>query len=392
MPTLERIEIEGFKSIRKLALDLRPINVLIGANGAGKSNFISAFMLMQEIAGSRLIEYVMQVGGAEFLLHHGQKQTPVLRLGFFLTVHPVKFAYALELSPSEDDLFLITDEHVTLSSEAPKNEFSLPLVGPPGTERGRDVVWSSAFAPLVTAYLEKTTPPASTEVKEHMGTFFEMMRTLFSWLHPFNFHDTRADARLKQLQGINDDEHALNPDASNLASLLYRIKQKRPEHYSRIVATVRLVAPYFDDFRLRPFPGNERMILLEWSERNSDNIFNAHALSDGTLRFICLTTLLLQPAPPKLIIIDEPELGLHPYAIQLLAGLVRSAAQESQIIISTQSVTLVNQFDPEDLIIVDRHERESTFRRPTSEEIASWLEDYSLGELWEKNLLGGRPG
>ncbi|HZI07942.1 MAG TPA: AAA family ATPase, partial [Archangium sp.] len=162
--------------------------------------------------------------------------------------------------------------------------------------------------------------------------------------------------------------------------------------YRRIVSTIRLVAPFFDDFRLRPSPFNEQKIQLEWSERNSDAYFNAHALSDGTLRFICLATLLLQPNLPSLILIDEPELGLHPYAIQVLAGLVRSASEKTQVILSTQSVTLVNQFEPEDLVVVDRANGESLFRRLSSEDTQDWLEGYSLGELWEKNVFGGRPG
>ncbi len=124
----------------------------------------------------------------------------------------------------------------------------------------------------------------------------------------------------------------------------------------------------------------------------SDAYFNAHALSDGTLRFICLATLLLQPELPSTILLDEPELGLHPYAIAVLADLLRSAATRTQVIVSTQSVTLVNQFDPEDMLMVDRAEGASVFRRLSHEEIDTWLDDYSLGELWEKNVLGGRPG
>lgn len=122
-------------------------------------------------------------------------------------------------------------------------------------------------------------------------------------------------------------------------------------------------------------------------------LFGPHALSDGTLRFICLATLFLQPPEqlPATIVLDEPELGLHPYAIALLADMVRSAAQHTQVILATQSVTLVNQFEPEDILVVDRIQGKSAFRRLGKEEMASWLEDYGLGDLWEKNLLGGRP-
>lgn len=207
----------------------------------------------------------------------------------------------------------------------------------------------------------------------------------------YHFHDTSASAKVKQTGDIGDNE-ALRPDASNLAALLFLLRTKSPESYRRIVSTIRLVAPFFDDFRLRPSPFNEQKIQLEWSERNSEAYFNAHALSDGTLRFICLATLLLQPHLPSLILIDEPELGLHPYAIQVLAGLVRSASEKTQVILSTQSVSLVNQFEPEDLVVVDRSNGASVFRRLSAEDTKGWLEGYSLGELWEKNVFGGRPG
>ncbi|NNB92759.1 AAA family ATPase [Corallococcus exiguus] len=392
MPTLERIEIAGFKSIREMALDLRPINVLIGANGAGKSNFISAFALLQRLTEGRLQQHVAQAGGANALLHHGSKQTPQLR--FKLEFPNQHLAYQIELSHSATDSFIISKESAFGTKTSKPKELSL---SPTKSDTATEVIWSYAMAPYFRNHFEayfKNNPSALVEEKILYKVFeaiFEHMRSAFGGLRVYHFQDTSSGALLKQTQNINDNE-VLRADASNLAAFLYLLREKYPENYRRIVATVRLAAPYFDDFRLRPNPFSEQKILLEWSERDSDDYFNAHALSDGTLRFICLATLLLQPELPPMIIIDEPELGLHPYAIQLLAGMVRSASQKSQIILSTQSVTLVNQFTPEDLIIVDRQDRASTFHRPTAEETAFWMESYSLGELWEKNVLGGRPG
>jgi predicted ATPase len=173
------------------------------------------------------------------------------------------------------------------------------------------------------------------------------------------------------------------------------LRRTRKEHYEAIRDTIRLANPFFDDFLLRPHTDNENMIRLEWREKGSDFPFQAYHLSDGTLRFICLTTLLLQPQLPSTILIDEPELGLHPYAIVILASLMRSAAERTQLIVSTQSVSLVNQFDAEDLLVVERRERdnmhETVIRRVDPQRLSSWLDEYSLGELWEKNVLGGRP-
>ena len=136
-----------------------------------------------------------------------------------------------------------------------------------------------------------------------------------------------------------------------------------------------------------------RLTRSSWNgrERDSDAYFNAHSMSDGTLRFVCLATLLLQPTLPETILLDEPELGLHPYAIRVLAELLQSASATTQVIVSTQSVSLVNQFSPEDLLVVEREAGNTVFKRPKSEDIQNWADDYGLGDLWEKNVIGGRP-
>ena len=208
----------------------------------------------------------------------------------------------------------------------------------------------------------------------------------------YHFHDTSRSAVVKQIHGVNDNEY-LREDARNLAAFLYRLKNHHEAHYKRIVKTVQLVAPFFGDFHLRPTVDNKEKIQLEWTEAGQDIPFFASALSDGSLRFICLATVLLQPAEfmPATILIDEPELGLHPFAIAVLGGLIKSAAGKHQLIVSTQSVELVNEFDADDLIVVDKRGGASIFKRLNSEDLAEWLGEYSLGELWKKNLLGGRP-
>ena len=215
--------------------------------------------------------------------------------------------------------------------------------------------------------------------------------TIRSW-RLYHFHDTGSSALVKQIHGINDNEY-LREDARNLAAFLYRLQHQHEEHYQRIVKTIRLVAPFFGDFHLRPTVANPEKIQLEWTERGQDVPFTASALSDGTLRFICLATVLLQPEGfmPASILIDEPELGLHPFAITVLGGLMKATSQRHQLIVSTQSVELVDEFEADDLIVVDKAGGASTFTRPDRQALAEWLKEYSLGEVWKKNLLGGRP-
>jgi predicted ATPase len=207
----------------------------------------------------------------------------------------------------------------------------------------------------------------------------------------YHFHDTGEKARVKQPHAINDTLR-LKVDGANLAAYLSMLKTEHTDSYRQIVDTVRLVAPFFDDFVFRTDPVSK--IQLEWTERGDpDTPFTAHALSDGTLRFICLSTLLLQPwdLMPATILIDEPELGLHPYAVNLLADLLKRASEQKQLIVSTQSVELLNRMEPGDVIAVDRKDNASTFHRLDATQLQDWLDDYSLGDLWKQNVLGGRP-
>jgi predicted ATPase len=188
-----------------------------------------------------------------------------------------------------------------------------------------------------------------------------------------------------------DDNRFFRPDAANLPAYLYWLQEKHPVQFRYIEEHTRLVAPFFDRFVLAPLKRNEGKIKLEWRHKGSDAYFDGYSLSDGTLRFICLATLLLQPDPPALILLDEPELGLHPFAIRILAEMLEAASQKVQVILATQSVTLLDNFAPKDIIVAENDGRGSIFKRLDEAELEGWLEDYSIGELWEKNVLGGLP-
>ncbi|MEJ5276049.1 MAG: AAA family ATPase [Thermogemmata sp.] len=367
---LERVILKGFKSIREAEITLRPINVLIGANGAGKSNFISLFQFMNRLVAQGMQTYVAQAGGADQILHYGRKTTERLEIELWFTRGShLANGYACTLIPTADDLLVFVDESACFHN---RKRYPDPYVSQCSSQVHNET--------LLLEWKQRNDRVASY-----------VLAALNSW-QLYHFHDTSASAKVKQTGDIHDNLF-LRPDASNLAAYLYLLREKQEAHYRDIVETIRLAAPFFGDFVLRPSPFHPEKIRLEWREHGSDALFGPHALSDGTLRFICLTTLFLQPPKllPTTIVLDEPELGLHPYAISLLADMVRSAARHTQVILATQSVTLVNQFQPEDILVVDRQEGQSVFRRLNSEEMTSWLEDYGLGDLWEKNLLGGRP-
>lgn len=354
---LSRLVLRGYKSIAECDLELGKMNVLIGANGAGKSNFIGFFRLINRILDEQLQTAVGTVGGPDALLHFGRKKTEELSAELYFGNNGYKF----KLKPTQDNRMMFSHEALWWNQH--------------GNWRPRSGHFES--------YVE--------EQKQRTGIYGFVVPAMRSW-RLYHLHDTSDSAMVKQIHSINDNEY-LRDDARNLAAFLYRLKSHHETNYKRIVRSIQLVAPFFGDFHLRPTVDNKEKIQLEWTEAGQDVPFTASALSDGTLRFICLATVLLQPEQfmPAAILIDEPELGLHPFAIAVLGGLMKSAADTHQLIVSTQSVELVNEFDPDDLIVVDKHGGASTFRRPDSGALAEWLEEYSLGELWKKNLLGGRP-
>lgn len=347
---MESIDIKGFKSIKELQLPLKPINILIGANGSGKSNFLSFFELLQNIYRKNLQGYVALNGGVDKFLYNGSKVTQEIEGKLTFPAN----SYSFTLKKGENNL---TFSKETLSYYD-NNYYEM-----------------SNFSSET--YLH------SSEIAKYIKDYLEEVRK-------YHFHDTGKNAPFHKTSNIKTDFLYLYSNGSNIAALLYKIKQEKPKTYNWILQTIQSIAPYFLDFVLNP---NENgYIELLWRNKFSEQLYNTYNFSDGTLRFIALTVLLLQPKLPQTIIIDEPELGLHPFAIAKLAGLIKSASQRGcQIIVATQSVELINYFTPEDIITVDYKNGESVFERLDEASLAIWLEDFSLGELWKGNFINGQP-
>jgi predicted ATPase len=369
---IKKLTIEGFKSIQKLEdFELHSLNVLIGANGAGKSNFVRFFWLLRELIEQRLQKAIAMEGGADACLYMGPRITQRLVAKFYFGAN----GYEFELVPTVDNRLIFGDEATDFSGQL--------------KDHIRRSFGSGHFESLLR---DRKDDPG---VRAQRGVPYHVFSTVSSWV-VYHFHDTSATAGVRRQGPINDNE-ALRPNAENLAAFLFRIRQTNPIEYEKIRDIVRLAAPFFDDFKLRPVPTNPELIQLEWLQKDSEYPFRASQLSDGTLRFICLATALLQPFTPPTMLFDEPELGLHPYALTLLANLFQQAARQygnyisKQVIVSTQSASLLNEFAPEDVIIVERSQGQSTFRRLERVDLSEWLKEYSLGELWQKNVLGGRP-
>lgn len=353
---LRKICISGYKSIKKCNLNLNKINVLIGSNGAGKSNFISALSLLQSVLNKELQITVAQ-SGVNSLFYNGRKETEEI----YLEVYFNNNSYGFYLMPTDDNRIVFKKEFYGY------NAYESPVAS--GHEESK---WDHGVNNNINEYVRPILKKQNWRV--------------------YHFHDTGRSAKVKQEHNISNNQVFMN-DAGNLAAFLYRLKENYKKNYNEIVGTIQLIAPYFKDFILEPQESNKEQILLKWQQKGCDDIFNASQFSDGSLRFICLATLLLQPSQlqPATIIVDEPELGLHPYAITIFSEMVKQLSDEKQIIVSTQSVELLNEFDVEDVIVVNRSDNGSDFKRLDKEELEAWLEnDYALGDLWKKNILGGR--
>ena len=350
MEHLGKIRLKNFKSIRKLDLSLTPLNVMIGANGAGKSNFVGFFKMLEAISMQRLEEYVgLQSSSPGFFFYGNRTYGVDCELTLALKGQPMTYSFILK--PNSDDQLVFTEEKVVHEDKS----YSLGS----GHRESR-------------LYMD-----SGNKIRNKLS---RQVGDLIRQWQVFQFHET------SQIRGTHyiHDNLTLLGNGANLAPYLTVIKEKYPNHYRRIVRTIRLVIPYFRDFELEPLRLDGERNRLDWREMTSNARFSAVNFSDGSLRFAALATLLLQPYEmmPALILIDEPELGLHPMAVRLLAAMIKAACSRSQIILATQSKTLVDEFSPEDIVVLDRQLDEDTgyfcssFRRLESTDLEQWLEEY----------------
>lgn len=373
MAQLDNIYIKGFKSIKELKdLPLNNTNIIIGANGSGKSNFLEIFkflratmqMSLPGFLDTDLKKYVQDYGSASDFLYEGPNAEKEVIFQMIFGCN----GYRIEFRPTQDDLLRV-DRELTYYKGS------------------RYSGWSSLSSSIdgYTPYL-LTEKDFSGATARH-GIGYHVYNSIEKW-QMYHFHDTGRLAPVKRVQNVFDNEF-LRFDGSNLASYLYKLQNDKNPIFDKIVSVVKLIAPFFDGFYL--IPDKNDNIRLLWKQKKIDIPMKPQSLSDGTLRFICLATVLLQPIHPETIIIDEPELGLHPQAISMLAELIKGRAKDTQIIIATQSPELISYFEPQDIIVADRNNNQSTFKRLKNSEYDNWLEEYTLGELWKNNILSGGP-
>ena len=354
MSSVSHLTVRGFKSIVSLErFELGSLNVLIGPNGAGKSNLLDLFHMFGAMASERLRLFVAKEDGADALLHRGRKHTSAMEIELAFP----DLTYRVGMTAAGHDLVLTHEET------------SLGWVGNGHYESDLAVVERTDSDP-----------------------FARLLREAISGWRVYHFHNTATNTGARQAQPVRDNLE-LHADGSNLAPFLRHMRERYPADYRQILHTVRLAVPFIEDFLYREEPGER--VDLEWLERGVENgrTFGPRQLSDGTIRFICLAALLLQPVhmQPSTILIDEPELGIHPATVTILAELLSAASEARQVIVATQSADLLSEMRPEDVVVTERCDGASVFRRLDLDQLAEWLSDTSLGDLWKMNTFGGRP-
>ena len=375
--TLSQVDIQGFKSFaqdKRVAIDLKPLNVLIGANGAGKSNFLSLFQLVQYFSKQPLNSIVSMTANPGDYLFYGAKQSSEFSAALTFCDENWQIIYDFVCKPNH------SHTGIYFSKEQVK------LVGQ-NTEK---------------ILLEDQAAHTDSILLTRQDNYFvSLLNQLLADIQEFHIRDTSFESQNRH--GVDLNQHKLLANASNLAAVLYALKnsENNRKYYLKITRFIKSIFPQFQDFVFEP-DFERSKIYLNWREQGSDHLFSAHQASDGTLRFMALATILNQPVDymPKILILDEPELGLHPKALAVLAAMLDLATQHSRIILTTQSGDFLDQFEADDIIVVERlqtHEQDkgslfaSSMKRKNTEALAEWLEEYSLSELWHKNILGGKP-
>ncbi len=366
MSSLDQITLKGFKSISELTeFKLGRLNVLVGANGAGKSNLVDFFRMLRAMADGALQSFVTNSGGADGFFFNGPKETKQISVHLEFGWNQYRFV----VEPTVSSEMMIRDEG-TLYTRGPSD-------------------WHNWGGGVKESRL-KTWQDSKSRYGEFLSAEAYVYQAVSSWM-VYHFHDTSGTAPMRRDCSARDYRE-LRADAGNVAAFLLKMRDESGVRYQRIRETIQLIAPFFDDFLLEPqMKGDSELVRLEWRQKGSSFPFQPWQFSDGTIRFICLATALLQPNRPSTVIIDEPELGLHPYALEVLAQLLKESAQRTQLVISTQSAPLLNQFEPQEVVVVERLEGASHFRRLEAEPLAEWLKDYSLGELLQKNVIEAGP-
>lgn len=345
----------------------RPINVFIGQNGAGKSNFIGFIKFLSNMLSGtgNLSDYTGLNGGASVFLFDGPEITPQLSGYLCLKTTTGTNEYRFKLSHASSDTFVYTEEQFRYNAN----------------DRPLNQNWYDLGAGHKESALINAEATGKTQ-----GTVKKLLQQLIT----YQFHNTTFNSPIRNNKSDINNNWFLEEDGRNLASVLFELKENQAPIYQKIISILQQVIPFFDDFSLIDQYGKT---YLRWKEKNSTYTFVATQASDGMLRAMALITLLCLPPQrlPAVMFLDEPELGLHPSAVKTICDLIQGVSEYCQVFIATQDADMLNEFSPEDIVVVTRNGRQSEFKQLSEQELSEWIGVYSLSDLWHQNIIGGKP-
>jgi predicted ATPase len=363
---LSRIELENLLSFKHLDFEMRPLNVLVGPNASGKSNLIRSLSLIQALPKRGLSQAIADGGGSRSWINR--------RTGGVASIHiegseEPRFDYTLSFQEAGQSWAIDRETYANVF-ERRQEQVSL------GT-RGNTVMQTSIASNVsVLSEIRHPSEPALAKLADAFNNI-RLYREFVT--------GPRAQARSGTSSSLLADH--LDEDGANLALRLGEMDLQIGLH-----TVNRAISRLFELFSEVKVSTRGGITQLYVREKGIENTFAATSLSDGTLRLLCLLTVLLDPTPPPLICIEEPETGLHPDAIRDVAGLLVEASSRTQVVVTTHSPALIDALSdqPEAVAVCERDfDGFTQIRRLQGSKLTEWLERYTLGELWQKGEIGG---
>ena len=383
------LHVSNYRCLANVDLPLRNLNVLIGPNGAGKTSLLEIFQLLQRGSQLQLGDFLAENGGIDAVINRGRNDHRPTKLSIEVTLDvesersPEPMTYTVELFSLQRTLAIGMERlEWQVTSDAPQPFRYIDANG----ERIR--YYDPVTTKLVTPNWAYQTNELALAQVPKMYQEPEALRNLLAITAFHSFLDVSSRSAVRLPQPLAPGMRP-GPNGDGLYSALFNMRSKAPETYERILALLEQGFPGFQ--RLEFDVVGAGQITLMWLERHSRQPLYPNQLSEGTLRFLWLIATLLSPAIPPLLLLDEPEVSLHPELLMLLAGVLQDVSAGSQIVVATHSPDLIRWLKPDEVLVVDKIDGASTFTWADTMHLEAWLEDFTLRDLWLMGNLGGRP-
>jgi len=382
MNSFESITIEGYRRLYSVQVNMRPLTVMIGANGVGKTSLLEIFLLLAASAKGQLESKISDLSGLSEIMTRDRANSLAISLLMSVPGHAPLY-YRLEVAPKglayEIALETLTQQNDRYASEPFKHIDSRGLdVKYFNTEDQKLLRPNWDHSPLETSL-------AQVPKMYHEPENFRKILASCTFYGALNV----APKSLVRLPQLMRPATLPGSNGEDLVSCLYYLRETDSEQFEIIEDTLAAAFPDFERLGFPPVAAGT--LAMTWKDKNFSKPLYMHQLSEGTLRFLWLVTLLQSPDLTAVTLIDEPEVSLHPDLLRLLADLMREASQKTQLIVATHSDRLIRFLQAKEVLVCDAEDGLANMTWADSLDLEKWLKEYSLDQVWAMNLIGGRP-